>query len=119
MTTLKDLSQDRRRLILHRITRAVAEKLQREDVMALYSFLYMEATLHRAYREQLGPEELKASIEVNSDMLVQLMRHIQHKRRFDFGKIVMEIISEEGVTQSDETDNTNIFLAFITEAMQS
>lgn len=117
MNALDVLTSERRKLIIHRITRAVAEKLQREDVVALYSFAYLDATLHRTNNKNLGPEALRQAVGINQDMLVELLGKIQEKRGFEWMGTVTEILREEGVPEPTQDEVTSIALMLVAEAV--
>lgn len=117
MTALDALTSDRRKLIIHRITRAIAENLQREDVVALYSFAYLEATKHRDYYKQMPAEQLKKSWEVNNNMLVCLLHKIQNRRSFDWLQIVSKILREEGVANPTEEETTAVAIVLMGEVL--
>lgn len=117
MTALDALTSSRRKLIIHRTTRAIAEKLQREDVVALYSFMYQEATLHRAYYKRMPAEELKKTWETNSNMLVHLLHKIQKRRGFDWLQTVTGILREEGVANPTEEETSAMAVVLIGEAL--
>ena len=115
MTTFDALAGDRRRLILHRVTRAVAEKMQREDHMSLFAFSYMEATIHRINNVGLGPEELRKCWGQSNDALTVILRNVQTKRGFDFHNIVSTILKEEGIAKPTEGDTISVALCLAAE----
>lgn len=117
MAGLHDLTADRKKLIMHRITRAVYERLQREDVTALYAFSYLGATIHRIHNETLGPEELREAINTSTDMLVALLTCIQNRCKFDWATVVSEILQEEGVPVPTPTDISDIAILFVGRAV--
>ena len=112
MTAFSELEESRQKLIRHRITRAVAEKVQREDVVALYAVAYQEATVNREHNLTLEGDALKQSWKVSNDMLQMLLQRIQQKRNFDLSNIVLEVLQEEGVVDPNGVDltNTTMFL---------
>ena len=112
MTAFSELEESRKNLIRHRITRAVAEKIQREDVVALYAVAYQEATVNREHNLTLEGDALKQSWKVGNDMLQMLLQRIQQKRNFDLSNIILEVLQEEGVVDPNGVDltNTTMFL---------
>jgi len=112
MTAFSELEESRQKLIRHRITRALAEKIRREDVVALYAMAYQEATVNREHNVTLEGNALKASWLVSNNMLLMLMQRIQQKHNFDLAHIILEFLQEEGVVDPNGVDltNTTMFL---------
>ena len=117
MTAFSELEESRQKLIRHRITRAVAEKVQREDVVALYAVAYQEATVNREHNLTLEGDALKQSWKVGNDMLQMLLQRIQQKRNFDLSNIVLEVLQEEGVVDPNGVDLTNTTMFLINGAL--
>ena len=117
MTAFSELEESRQKLIRHRITRAVAEKVQREDVVALYAVAYQEATVNREHNLTLEGDALKQSWKVSNDMLQMLLQRIQQKRNFDLSNIVLEVLQEEGVVDPNGVDLTNTTMFLINGAL--
>ena len=117
MTAFSELEESRQKLIRHRITRAVAEKIQREDVVALYAVAYQEATVNREHNLTLEGDALKQSWKVGNDMLQMLLQRIQQKRNFDLSNIILEVLQEEGVVDPNGVDLTNTTMFLINGAL--
>lgn len=117
MTAFAQLAESRQNLIRHRVTRAIAEKLQREDIVALYAVVYQEATVNREYNVTLEGDALKQSWKVGNDMLQMLLQRIQQKRNFDLSNIVLEVLQEEGVVDPNGVDLTNTTMFLINGAL--
>ena len=117
MTAFSELEESRQKLIRHRITRAVAEKVQREDVVALYAVAYQEATVNREHNLTLEGDALKQSWKVGNDMLQMLLQRIQQKRDFDLSNIILEVLQEEGVVDPNGVDLTNTTMFLINGAL--
>ena len=113
MTAFSELEESRQKLIRHRITRALAEKIQREDVVALYAMAYQEATVNREHNLTLEGDALKQTWKISSDMLQALLQRIQQKRNFDLLNIMLEILQEEGVADPNGVDLTNATMLLI------
>lgn len=116
MTLLDKLTPERKKLILHRITRAIAEKLQREDIVALYSFVYLDATLHRRHNDQLGPQSLREAVQINSNMAVEMLTNIQKRCGFEWTDIVAGVLREEGVPEPTSEEVVMVALQLIARA---
>lgn len=119
MSTLEQLTNDRKKLILHRISRAVYEKLQREDVMALFAYSFTEAHVHVTHNMRLEPSVLKENYALNSQMLIELLKAIQRRCKFDWNKIIHDILREEGVDVPTGMDELLITLAFVRQVTLS
>lgn len=113
MTAFSELEESRQKLIRHRITRALAGKIQREDVVALYAVAYQEATVNREHNLTLEGDALKQSWKVGNDMLQMLLQRIQQKRDFDLSNIILEVLQEEGVADPNGVDLTNTTMLLI------
>ena len=113
MTAFSELEESRQKLIRHRITRALAGKIQREDVVALYAVAYQEATVNREHNLTLEGDALKQSWKVGNDMLQALLQRIQQKRDFDLSNIILEVLQEEGVVDPNGVDLTNTTMLLI------
>ena len=111
--TFNTLPETRRKLILHRITRALIKELQQDDIVVLYSFAYLEATLHKTAYENCSAEYVKESISVNMNMLTQILTSIQNRRGFNWAEMVQEILKEEGVSNPTDDDLVAITLTII------
>lgn len=118
ISALNNLTESRRKLIIHRITRAVVEKLQREDIIAIYSFCYQEATNHRTYNMRLTPAELALSWKKGNDMLHSMLTTIQHKRRFDWLEEVEKILKEECIEVPTPDEISGVVLMLIGEVFK-
>ena len=117
MTAFSELEESRQKLIRHRITRALAGKIQREDVVALYAVAYQEATVNREHNLTLEGDALKQSWKVGNDMLQMLLQRIQQKRDFDLSNIILEVLQEEGVVDPNGVDLTNTTMFLINGAL--
>ena len=117
MTAFSELEESRQKLIRHRITRALAGKIQREDVVALYAVAYQEATVNREHNLTLEGDALKQSWLVSNNMLLMLMQRIQQKHNFDLTHIILEVLQEEGVVDPNGVDLTNTTMFLINGAL--
>ena len=118
ISALDNVTESRRKLIAHRITRAIAEKLQREDVVALYSFCYQEATNHREHNLRLSLTELQKSWKTANDMLCSMMQTIQDRRGFDWLDEVRKVLEEECIEVPTPDEISSVVLMLIGEVFK-
>jgi hypothetical protein len=104
----KDATKDKRKLIQHQVTRTIFEKLQRDEVIAIFALVAMEARVTQDVMNQMienKADVLKMYVQI-TDMYRLILTSIGNRETFDWEIVIEKALKDENLeyTMDDVSD---------------